>query len=206
MIERAENLLEILVVGICLVLSLNRARMTRKKGWLLLGLVYASYLLGDLYWTLYLFFYGKTPAVFYVSELSWCAAYVFLLLLLRHYQTDAERALRSPVLWVIPLFVMAMTAFYMTRGDYLLNITEAVLMCQLMMRSAQGLLALRGTADRRKSLYTMVLIFCLIEYMVWTSSCFWAGDTIRNTYFWFAALLISCHPFFLWAVGKAEEA
>ena len=79
-------------------------------------------------------------------------------------------------------------------------------MCQLMMRSAQGLLALRGTADHRKSLYTMVLIFCLIEYMVWTSSCFWAGDTIRNTYFWFAALLISCHPFFLWAVGKAEEA
>ena len=69
MIERAENLLEILVVGVCLILSLNRARMTRKKGWLLLGLVYASYLLGDLYWTLYLFFPGR-PRRFFMSPNS----------------------------------------------------------------------------------------------------------------------------------------
>lgn len=205
MIERAENLLEIIVVAVCFFLSLDRALKTRKKGWLILGLVFASYLLGDLYWTLYLFFYGKTPAVFYVSELSWCAAYLFMLLLLHHYQTDAERAVRSPVLWIIPVFVTAMMIFYMTRGDYLLNLAEAVLMGLLMTRSAQGLLALRGRTDRRKSLFTVMLSFCLIEYMLWTSSCFWQGDTIRNSYFWFAIMLIVCHPLLFLAVRKAEE-
>ena len=204
MIERTENLLEIIIVGLCLFTALGRALKTRKKGWLILGLVYASYLLGDLYWTLYLFFYGKTPAVFYVSELSWCAAYLFMLLLLRHYQTDEERTVRSPVLWIIPVFITAFTIFYMTRGDYLLNLTEAILMCLLMIRSVQGLLSLWETEDRRKRLFAVTLIFCMIEYALWTSSCYWQGDTIRNTYFWFAALLIAMHPLFYWAVRKAE--
>ena len=205
MIERAENLLEIIVVGILFVLSMNRALRKQRKGWILLTLVYASFLLGDLYWTLYLFFYGKTPAVFYVSELSWCATYMFMLLLLAHYQTDAERSLRSPILWIIPVFVTGMTIFYMTRGDYLLNLVEGVLTYLLMFRSVQGLMALRGTMDRRKKLFQVIFAFCLVEYSLWTSSCFWQGDTIKNSYFWFAVLLIACQPFFFLAVRETED-
>lgn len=205
MIERAENLLEIAVVSICLILSLKRIRKEGNKGWIVLALIYASYLLGELYWTLYLFFLGKTPEVFYVSELSWCAAYLFMLLLLRHYQTDEERSFWSPVLLMIPAFVITLTAFYMSRGDYLLNLAEAVFMCLLMVRSVQGLLAMRGKTDGRKILCTVTLAFCLIEYALWTSSCFWQGDTIRNTYFWFSAMLMICQPFFLHAVRKAES-
>ncbi len=205
MIERAENLLEITVVCICFALTLSRALRTRKKGWILQTLIYASYLLADLYWTLYLFFLGKTPAVFYISELSWCAAYLFLILLLLHYLPDTKPSPRNPVFWIIPIFVIAMMIFYMTFGDYLLNLTEAVLMCILMIRSAEGLYELRGTGDRRITLCVVTFAFCLIEYMVWTASCFWQGDTIRNSYFWFSLLLIGSHPFFLWAVRKAED-
>ncbi len=204
MIELSENLLEIFVTGICLALSLNRAQRSRKKGWILLALVYASYLLGNLYWTLYLLFLGKTPEVFYVSELNWCAAYLFIILLLLNYRPNAEPSPRNPVFWIIPVFVIAMMIFFMRRGDYLLNLIEAILMCVLMIRSAEGLYAPRGSGDGGRSLCIVILAFCLIEYMVWTSSCFWQGDTIRNTYFWFSALLIVCQPFFFCAVRKAE--
>ena len=206
MIERIENLTEIIVLVICLLLTLPRTFRDRTRSRILLSLVYSAFLLGDLYWTLYLFFYGKTPSVFYVSDLSWCAAYLFLNLLLHHYQTDEERGFRSPVLWGIPVFIIGMTVFFMTRGDYLLNLIYAVLMGMMMFRSVQGLLALRGKDDGRKMLFAAALIFCLIEYGIWTASCFWVDDTIRNPYFWFEALLIAIFPFFLRAVGKAENA
>lgn len=204
MIELTENLLELLAVGICLAAASIRAFHSRKNGWTLLSFVYASYFLGDIYWALYLFFYHKTPPVFYVSEVSWCAAYLFMILLLRNYQTDSERGMRSPILWGIPIFVIMMTLFFMTRGSYLLNIIEAVMMGSLLLRSVQGLLVLRKTSDGRKYLYTVVLVFCLIEYCLWTASCFWLGDTIRNPYFWISPLLIVVLPLFLLAVRKAE--
>ncbi len=205
MIELSENLLEIAVLGICLVLSVTRTLRTREKGWLLLSVMYGCYLIGDLYWTLYLIFYGKTPAVFYVSECNWWSNYLFLILLLLYYQTDAERNLYSPILWIIPVFVVSMTVFFMIRGSYLANLIDGILMGILMTRSAQGLLALRGKTDKRKMLFAVTLTFCLIEYSVWISSCFWKGDTIRNSYFWFTVLLIAVQPFFYRAVRKAES-
>lgn len=204
MIELSCNLLELLTVGLCLAAALIRFFRTRKKGWILLSFVFTSYFLGDLYWALYLFFYHRTPPVFYVSETSWCATYLFLILMLRHYQTDTERNTWSHVLWAIPVFIAGLTVFYMTRGSYLLNLIDAILMGSLMIRSTQGLLALRETADRRKSFYTAVFCFCLVEYGLWTASCFWLGDTIRNPYFWFALLLIATHPLFYLTVRKAE--
>ncbi len=204
MIERTENLLEIIVVGLCLAMALKQAFRTHSRGWLLLAMMYACFFLGDIYWTLYLFFYGKTPAVFYVSELSWCATYLLMILLLECFQTDAERSFRHPVIWLVPVFVIAMTVFYMTRGDYLLNLTEGFLMTWLMIRAVQGLLALRGKTDARKNLYSTSLVFCLIEYALWTASCFWQGDSFRNSYFWFAIILIAVQPFFYLSVRKAE--
>ena len=204
MIELTENLLELLTVGICLTAASIRAFRSRKKGWILLSFIYASFFLGDLYWALYLFFYHRTPPVFYVSDLSWCTAYLFMILLLRYYQTDAERGMKSPALWMIPVFVTGMTVFFMTRGSYLLNLIEAVMMGSLMLRSAQGILGLRGISDGRKHLYIIMLAFCLTEYGLWTASCFWLGDTIRSPYFWFGALLIAVLPLFIWTVGKAE--
>lgn len=204
MIELAENLLEILVVGICFTTASVGASRNRKKGWTLLSLVYASYFLGDLYWALYLYFYHKTPPVFYVSEMSWCAAYLFMILLLRHYQTDTERRTRHPVLWLIPLFVTLMTAFFMTRGSYILNLIDGVMMGSLMYRSVQGLLFLRTSDDGRKDFYFTVLVFCLIEYGLWISSCFWMDVTIRNPYFWFGAMLIIVLPLFIRTLRKAD--
>ena len=204
MIELVENLLEITVIALCFIISLHRALRNRQRSWILVTLFYASMLLGNLYWTLYFYFYKKTPQIFYVSELSWCAGFLFILLMLRHFQTDEERAVRSPVLWIIPVFVTAMMFFYFRWGDYLLNIVEAFLMGLMMVRSAQGLIALKDISDGRKTLYRVTLFYCLIEYAVWTSSCFWMGDTIRTLYFWFGVLQMGVLPFFYRAIRKAE--
>ena len=152
MIELSENLFEIVVIAFCFSVSLRSVMRERKRSRTLLALFYAAMLLGNLYWTLYLFFFRRTPQVFYVSELSWLAGFLFLILLLRHYQTDAERAVRSPILWIIPAFVTGMMLFYFKWGDYLLNLADAFLMGILMVRSAQGLIAQGKKPDGRKKL------------------------------------------------------
>ena len=205
MIELSENLFEIVVIAFCFSVSLRSVMRERKRSRTLLALFYAAMLLGNLYWTLYLFFFRRTPQVFYVSELSWLAGFLFLILLLRHYQTDAERAVRSPILWIIPAFVTGMMLFYFKWGDYLLNLADAFLMGILMVRSAQGLIAQGKKPDGRKMLYAVMMAFCLIEYALWTSSCFWMGDTIKNPYFWIGLGQMAVLLLFYKAVDKAES-
>jgi hypothetical protein len=52
-------------------------------------------------------------------------------------------------------------------------------------------------------LYVVTLVFCAAEYGMWTSSCFWMGDTILNIYFWFDFLLSIAFVLFLPALRKA---
>ena len=49
----------------------------------------------------------------------------------------------------------------------------------------------------------ITLIFCLLEYALWTVSCFWMGDTMANPYFWFDLLITGCMLLFLPALEKA---
>ena len=46
---------------------------------MILAFAYASFLMGTLYWVLYLAIIGNIPQVFYVSEISWLASYLFYL-------------------------------------------------------------------------------------------------------------------------------
>ena len=84
MIESVENAFQLALIAVCTTLSAVYAVRKKPRNGSLLVMFYGSYLLGDLYWLLYLLFYGHTPKIFYVSDLSWDAAYVFLHLLLQH--------------------------------------------------------------------------------------------------------------------------
>ena len=49
------------------------------RRFLSLALFFVCVSMGTLYWVLHLFIFGDVPQVFYVSEFSWLAAYLFLL-------------------------------------------------------------------------------------------------------------------------------
>ena len=54
-------------------------------------------------------------------------------------------------------------------------------------------------------LFFITILFCLTEYALWTSSCFWMGDTIANVYYWFDLLLSVTFVLFLPALRKAVD-
>ena len=80
MIESIDNGIQITVLVVCVIAAIFKAARHRSRSWTLLTFFYASWLLGDIYWTVCLLFYDKTPEISVVSDLSWYASYIFLYL------------------------------------------------------------------------------------------------------------------------------
>lgn len=206
MIEIITNLIQMLVSGVCACVALRRAARTQSREWLLLMLFFATFAFADLYWLLYLWFFKMTPHYFFLSELSWYVSFLFLLLLLQYLKGDRRRMYRSRLSWIGPVFAVGMCVFYMRWGDYVSNIIAACLMGMLLWCAIGGLVYLHKRPKEEtgaRYLFLITLVFCLLEYALWTVSCFWMGDTMANPYFWFDLLITGCLLVFLPALGKA---
>lgn len=201
MIERIENGLQIAVLAVCVAVALARAIRTRDKTWTLLLLFFGSWLLGDVYWTACLLSFGGTPKISVVSDLSWYAAYIFLYMLLREVAPPVTRREARVLPWLGVAFALGMAVFYMRWGEIASNLIYAALMGLLLFSAIRRLLDGRHYAAQRP-LCLLILIFCLLEYCLWTSSCFWAGETLANPYYWFDFLLTSGFALFIPAVRK----
>jgi len=206
MIESIENTIQLAATLFCTVFAVFYAAKTGKRIWALLALASGVYFLGDLYWQLFLVFYGDTPRYSQIPYLGWYAGYVFLLLQLLEIRGERPAQPRSRFLWLIPPFTAGMAAFYLQWGDWLGNLVSAVLMSLLLWHTADCLSLWRGEADAgKRGLAKTVLLFCAAEYAAWTSSCFWNGDTLLNLYFWFDTLLSVCFLIFPFALRRAVE-
>ena len=169
---------------------------------LALGYVfYGSWLLGDVYWLACLVFYDGTPQISAVSDLSWYASYIFLYLLLRH-TAPPEKPFGAKVLpWLGPVFTAGMGVFFMLRGEIAANLVYAGLMGFLLYAAIRRLM-------ERRSVYlsVLILVFCLLEYALWTASCFWNDEIVLHPYYWFDFLLTVSFPFFLPATERDQPA
>ena len=242
MVESIDNLIQLIVFGICFGISLRLTYTKRSRAMGILSLFYISFFLGDLYWLLYIVFYDSTPQVFYVSEFNWYASYLFLILLMQQTLEPEARRQRSRVLLLPLVFAAGMCVFFMQWGDYISNIISAVLMGLMMFRAMQGSLYCREkdtAADhltdaekdpaaghltgREKDpaamqsgysaksiaaqmrLCRLILVFCVIEYVMWTVSCFWRGDGLTNPYYWLDGMLTVCSAALLPALDKGVD-
>ena len=207
MIESIENGIQLVTTAVCTALSVCRAVRSEKRIWLLLALSSGVYFLGDLYWQLFLIFYGETPDYSFIPYLGWYAGYVFLLLLLLEVRGPRPAVPRSRLLWLFPVFTVGMGVFYLQWGDWIGNITAAILMSLLLWHTTDCVLLWRRDPleKGKRCVADGIILFCAAEYAAWTSSCFWMGDTLKNPYFWFDTLLSICFLLFPWALRKAEE-
>lgn len=209
MIEAFDNGVQLFMTGLCTASSLVHGARFRERAWILLGLFSGIFFLGDLYWLLFLLFYDQTPPAFYISDFSWDASYLFLMVLLLYLRQEAGLFGRTNVnrmlFFAILAFTVGMSVFYMMRGDIISNLVTAFLMSGLIWHSVDGLVSMRGEPEERtcrKYMYYTTLLFCFAEYGLWTSSCFWMGDTLANVYFWFDMLLSVTFLLFVFALRK----
>ena len=207
MIDSIENGIQLAVTCGCTVIALCYGVLHKERMMIMLGLFYGVFFLGDVYWFLYMNFYDNASPRFYISYFSWYSAYLFLLLLLIYINvksTDDYHFSIRPRYLFIPAFTFGMCAFYMQYGSYVSNIITAFLMTGLIWHAVYGLTYMHenpGQGNERRMLYVTTLVFCGIEYALWTSSCFTAG----NLYACIDILLSLSFVPFLPAVRKAVD-
>ena len=190
MIESVFNAIQLGSTGAASAASLFFAIRGRERAWLLLGLFSGTYFLGDLYWHLYLIFYGDTPHFSFIPDLSWYASLLFLYLLVVH--VGGGRRIHSPALIPVPVFTVGACVFFMQWGAYVSNIIYAMLMTLILWRALGSLITIRAAEKkelRAIGVYAAALFFCAMEYCMWISSCFWENGDLSNPYFWFDLLM-----------------
>lgn len=160
---------------------------TRQQTVYLLASYLGSFMLGSFHWTLYLLLFDSTPQVFYVSELAWIVATLFLLSLELVLASKEEKKFRHPALLLVPAFCIPQLILYLTRGDILVNLLMVGLNMSIAYLALRGLIYGRkgqGRARDKVYFYAAVLWIIVLEFGLWTSSCFWSSETLSNPYFW----------------------
>ena len=206
MIESIENVLQIMVLLGCTGISLYRAAAFQSRSWTLAVFFFGSWVLGDIYWLACLVFYDATPQISIISDLSWYASYTFLyLLLIRAAPPPEKGGIKRLLPWTGPLLSAALAVFFMQWGEVLSNLIYAALMGLLLFAAINRLMDC-GKYRAQLFLSVLILVFCLLEYGLWISSCFFQGETLANPYYWFDLLMTASFPVFLPAMKKAVSA
>lgn len=203
MIDEITNGIQIALLLVCVIVAVIRAVRLRNRAWALLAFFLGSWWMGDIYWSGCLLFLDDMPQVGWVSDLNWCASYLFLYLLLRELAPPEGRIRLLP--WLGPAFTAGMAIFFIQRGEILNNTVYAALMGLLLFASIRRLADAKGCGARR-FLCVLILVFCLLEYALWTASCFWQEESWAEPYYWFDLMLTACFPLFIPAAGKAVNA
>ena len=206
--ELVSNLSQFIVTLLGFCLSGIWYLKSRAQAYFLLTCFYGCFALGSLYWTLYLLLFSETPQVFYVSEFGWVASVIFLYLLQYGLSTAEERSFACRKALLALLIGVPLCMFYCTFGDVLSNLLWCGMMIVVSCFSIRGLAYARrqrGAVHNMKYFHAWVLCYATLEYALWTSGCFWPGDSIFSPYCWFDLLLAGCLLALLPAMGKAVQ-
>ena len=193
--ELVSNLLQFIVTLLGFSLSGIWYLKSRKQTYFLLTCFYGCFALGSLYWTLYLLLFSETPQVFYVSEFGWMASVIFLYILQYALSSAEERGFATRKALIALLVGVPLCVFYCTFGDILSNLLWCGMMIVVSYHAIRGLAYARtqaGAARDMRYFHIGVLCYVAAEYALWTSGCFWPGDSISSPYCWFDLLLTPC--------------
>ena len=177
--ELIDNCFQVTVL-FCAALAAIAAAFRRKdRRFLILTLFFICVSMGTLYWVLHLFIFGNVPQVFYVSEFSWLAAYLFLLSF-QMVRTDRGRpALSLPALFCALLTAAVVLAFRMFGPSYFVSAAFAGVM-SVIVYLAVWRLRRRGGGG----LIDCWLLLCVgLQLLLFVVSVFTEDYTRFNLYF-----------------------
>ena len=177
--ELIDNCFQVVVLFCAVPAAIAAAFRRKDRRFLILALFFICVSMGTLYWVLHLFIFGNVPQVFYVSEFSWLAAYLFLLSF-QMVRTDRGRpALSLPALFCALLTAAVVLAFRMFGPSYFVSAAFAGVMSVIVYLAVWRL--------RRRGGGRLVdgwLLLCVgLQLLLYVVSCFTQEYTRFNLYF-----------------------
>lgn len=177
--ELIDNCFQVGVL-LCAALAAIAAALRQKdRLFLILAMFYICVSMGTLYWVLHIFIFGYVPQVFYVSEFSWLAAYLFLLSF-QIVRADQVRPLLSlPALLCATATAAVVMVFRIFGPSYFVSAAFAVVVSAIVYLAVWRL--------RRKSGKMLIdgwLLLCVgLQLLLVVVSVFMRDFTCFNLYF-----------------------
>lgn len=177
--ELIDNCFQVAVLFCAAIAAIAAALRRKDRRFLILALFFVCVSMGTLYWVLHIFIFGNVPQVFYVSEFSWLAAYLFLLSF-QMVRTDRVRPLFSlPALLCALLTAAVVLAVRMFGPSYFVSGAFAGVMSAIVYLAVWRL--------RRKGgggLTDCWLLLCVgLQLLLFVVSVFMEDFTRFNLYF-----------------------
>ena len=177
--ELIDNLLQVAALGGASLAAAAAAVRRGDRRCLILALAYACFAMGTLFYVLHLAIIGTVPKVFYVSEVSWLAAYLFFLSLqILRTETIAVRFSWLPALGAL-LAAVAVLVVRIMGPSYLVSALFALTVGAIVYLSAFRLLH----APQRSKLDACLLLCVTLQVLLYLVSVFMSDYTRFNLYF-----------------------
>ena len=175
--ELIDNCFQVAVLFCAALAAIAAALRHKDRRFLILALFFACISMGTLYWVLHIFIFGDVPQVFYVSEFSWLAAYLFLLSF-QMVRTDRAGTLFSlPALACALLAAAVVLAFRIFGPSYVVSAAFAGVVFAIVYLAVRRLRRGGGLIDGW-------LLLCVgLQLLLYVVSCFMEDFTRFNLYF-----------------------
>lgn len=177
--ELIDNCFQIAVLLCAALAAIAVALRHKDRRFLILALFYICVSMGTLYWVLHLFIFGDIPQVFYVSEVSWLAAYLFLLSF-QMVRIDRGRPMVSlPSLFCALLTAAVVLAFRLFGPSYFVSAAFASVMSAIVYLAVWRLRCKGGGG-----LIDGGLLLCVgLQILLFVTAAFIEDFTRFNLYF-----------------------
>lgn len=204
--DNAIDILTLIATIIGLLACLFKYIKVPKRGYLFLVIYFLFRFFSDYYWTIYTLVMHSYPDVSeFVAYLGWNVGYVFLLLAVWSMKAEgAKRCFHPIILWPVltnvPQFIL-----YIQYGGIFNNIWQVGMTTVIMVLCMQELVYYwknKGFGANFPYLSLLVLLLLIMEYGMWTASCFERGTGFQDPYLYFSVLCSLIMIFFAWGAGK----
>lgn len=154
---------------------------------LVIALGYTSFMLGTLFYVLHLALLSDITRIFYVSEVSWAAAYMFFISVELMREEGRKAQSRTPAVCIPVLICMVFYIFFII--DHKLPAPRvAFLVVLIALLTMLSVLAIRGihrdrAAGRSAVLDILIILLSVLQISLYTVSVFIRDYTHFNLYF-----------------------
>ena len=177
--ELIDNFFQVAVLLCSALAAIAAALRHQDRRFLILSLFYICISMGTLYWVLHLFIFGNVPQVFYVSEFSWLAAYLFMLSF-QMVRIDRVRPLFSlPSLFCALLTAALVLVVRMFGPSYVVSAAFAVVLSAIVYLAVWRL----RRVGRGKQIDCGLLLCVGLQLLLFVVSVFMQDFTRFNLYF-----------------------
>lgn len=110
--EISENTFQIIVMFTGMIAMGTMGFKYSSRRAIVLACTYTSFMLGTLFYTLHMTIIGDIPRIFYVSDISWMASYLFTLLLMSMRRWRREKQIRFKAVPAVLSVIAFVSAIY----------------------------------------------------------------------------------------------